>query len=94
MPRWRHDGREMFFVSGSNAAGGTLARTVLSAVSVTPCRATLERGTPVGLFDVQPGGVRYFYDVSRDGQRFLVNSASPRVPTVTLLVNWPAAIRK
>jgi Tol biopolymer transport system component/tRNA A-37 threonylcarbamoyl transferase component Bud32 len=93
LPRWRHDGKELFFVSGTNATGGTLVRSALYSAAVTLRGSSLEFGTPVALFDVVPGGVRYFYDVSPDGQRFLVNSARARVPSVTLLVNWPASFR-
>lgn len=87
-------GHELFFVSGTNATGGTLVRSTFYSAAVTLRGASLEVSTPVALFDVVPGGVRYFYDVSPDGQRFLVNSASARVESVTLLVNWPAAFRR
>jgi len=95
LPRWRHDGGELFFVgTNANTTGGTLTRSTLYSATVAAHGASLEVGAPVALFDVMPGGVRYFYDVSPDGRRFLVNSASARVPSVTLLVNWAAALRR
>jgi hypothetical protein len=43
-------------------------------------------------------GQGYFYDVSADGQRFLVNTAAEgteRAPApITLVVNWTAGLKK
>ena len=82
MPTWRGDGREIFYVS--------LDRNMM-AVPVSPGPSSFEVGTSVMLFEAR---VRMHatlqYDVSRDGQRFLLNqeiqgaSAEP----VTLLQNW------
>jgi len=43
--------------------------------------------------DIYPGtGGRYPYDVSADGQRFLVNTIveATALPPITLVVNWAA----
>jgi hypothetical protein len=42
------------------------------------------------------GQIGYGYDVSADGQRFLVNSLGEDDSTepLTLLVNWPALLRR
>jgi Tol biopolymer transport system component len=68
-PRWRADGRELFFVAGDGA---------LMAVPVS-LGATATAGTPVKLFASGIAGENYFfyggaamYTPSRDGQRFLV----------------------
>jgi hypothetical protein len=38
---------------------------------------------------------RYMYDVSADGQRFLVNTlVEQAVQPITLVVNWIGALRK
>jgi hypothetical protein len=37
------------------------------------------------------------YDVSADGQRFLINTAlqqTTSAPPITLVVNWPAGLKK
>jgi serine/threonine protein kinase/Tol biopolymer transport system component len=68
-PRWRSDGRELYFVSGD---GAMMAVPVSLGASVTV-------GTPVKLFDSGIAGENYFfyggaamYAPSHDGQRFLV----------------------
>jgi hypothetical protein len=89
-PRWRHDGREIFFL----APDGTLMAVPVSRAA----GLSFEYGTPMPLFPtrvVGGGSVsnnRPNYDVSRDG-RFLVNqsvdeaSASP----ITVILNWSPA---
>ena len=67
--------------------------------------SALEVGTSAPLFPVQllngttsPPGFRAQYDVTRDGQRFLLNlpveDASAAPPALTVLVNWMAALKK
>jgi hypothetical protein len=53
-------------------------------------------GTPVKLFDSWVRGALAGYDVSRDGQRFLVLAPGDDfVPTpATLITNWRALLRK
>jgi len=57
---------------------------------------TFEVGRTQPLFEVRsqrPGNV---FDVTPDGQRFLVNIASEAQSSapMTLVVNWPAALRR
>jgi dipeptidyl aminopeptidase/acylaminoacyl peptidase len=68
-PRWRADGRELYFVAGD---GAMMAVPVSAGANVTV-------GTPVKLFASGIAGENYFfyggaamYAPSRDGQRFLV----------------------
>jgi Tol biopolymer transport system component len=57
----------------------------LMAVPVTPNGARVEPGTPVELFRLQ----RVFtYDVSHDGQRFLINEITKDPSPITILLNW------
>jgi len=70
-PRWRSDGKEVFYVSfvGSNKR--------LMAVPVT-AEGGLSTGTPVPLFQIRDRSIvsstdLFSYDVTADGQRFLVN---------------------
>lgn len=67
------------------------------AVPLTMREGTLVPGTAYGLFQtriVQPRFVLFQYDVTKDGERFLINSL-PRedaaVP-LTVIFNWPRAI--
>lgn len=85
-PRWRADGRELFYVAGDG---------MLTAASVSVQAGETVVNTVRPLFPVRPGAQgRYPYDVSIDGQRFLVNTlveaASPS--PITLVVNWAAPL--
>ena len=86
-PRWRHDGREVVYLAPDN--------TLVSA-TVNSQGATFEVGAVRPLFRVRPRPfVRldaYPYDVSSDGQRFLVNTFVDETTSmaITLVVNWTA----
>jgi hypothetical protein len=90
-PRWRGDGKEIFYV----APNGTLM-----AVEVKTAPA-FEVGVPKPLFDARvfggAGSATYRYAVSLDGQRFLVDSFAQveegRAP-ITVVLNWLAAVKK
>jgi hypothetical protein len=57
--------------------------------------AKFHPGTPVPLFAVHPGAGTV-YDVSSDGQRFLVNNLASDVgsPPFDLFVHWTALLEK
>jgi eukaryotic-like serine/threonine-protein kinase len=82
LPCWSADGKELFFVSADN---------VMMTVQVS-----LERdvrfSTPKPLFSLPPFPFRFRsdYDVSHDGQRFLVNlgTESARQPPLTVQIGW------
>jgi len=84
--RWSHDGKEIFYLTGDKmmAAAVKSDATHFEIASVRP------------LFDIRippdPVGV---YDVSRDG-RFLITTPEQQSAsdTLTLVVNWPALLRK
>jgi Tol biopolymer transport system component len=83
-PAWRRDGRELFYVD---------ARGRLVAVPMTPGDEP-RPGAPTVLFDarLEEAGDRQ-YDVSADGQRFLLNrrlSADDTPPVVVL--DWSALL--
>jgi len=66
VPRWRRDGKEMFYV----------APAIRSIVSVPiTLGATPQIGQATKLFDFHPGLLGpTMYDVTTDGQRFLINT--------------------
>ncbi len=84
-PRWRRDGKEIFFATRNGN---------LMAAEVSIRNGTIEIGKVQKLFD----GIimtRYItYDVSADGQRFLVVDDGPK-PTrpLTLVQNWAAGLK-
>lgn len=71
-----------------------------------PGEPDFKAGVPKKLFIInvftggQPGTQRNSYDVSKDGQRFLLNggigasAAAPVRPFVTFVLNWTAALTK
>jgi Tol biopolymer transport system component len=90
-PRWRQDGKELFYVS---AEGKMMAVTVKTA-------ASFETGSPVALFQThrrQPVSAQdvFSYDVTADGQKFLVITKMDEANTAPLsvLLNWASDIEK
>jgi Tol biopolymer transport system component len=89
-PRWRRDGRELFYVS---------AGSKLMSVEVKP-GSSFEAGHPRALFDAPyrvPGRLGLpGFDVSADGQKFLfvTPAGESAPPPITLVVNWPEALRR
>jgi hypothetical protein len=81
-PRWRSDGRELYYIAPDNK---------LMAVTAGASGVTFVPGSPEALFQtrIAPGIYRQNYDVARDG-RFLIDtelddtSAEP----IHLLMNW------
>jgi eukaryotic-like serine/threonine-protein kinase len=84
-PVWR--GSEIFFVGPGN---------MLMAAEVKPQSLSLRSVPARPLFRIRPTGfLGRFYDVSPDGQRFLVNvPVETGEQPVTLVVNWMAGLRK
>ena len=87
--RWRRDGKEMYYVSLSGR---------LMAVPVSAGKS-FEHGAPRELFGGMPStGVRQsHYQVSADGQRFLVAlpvGKEGAVAPLTVVVNWLAELKK
>ena len=98
LPRWRRDGKEIFYFDEANSR--------MMAATVNGQGPAFDAGQAQALFPIRPSGgtavngllQRIFYDVSRDGQRFLVNAepaeAQSVSPPVTVVVNWLPAVRK
>jgi Tol biopolymer transport system component/predicted Ser/Thr protein kinase len=85
-PRWRRDGKELFYVTAGQK---------LMAVTVQT-DSTFQAGRPHALFEP-----RFFqpvipYAVSADGQRFLVNTPleEDNSSPVTVVLNWTAELKK
>jgi Tol biopolymer transport system component len=85
-PQWTRDGRELIYVD----EGGRM-----SSVAFAARGSTVEVGRPVTLFttrDASQGGNAFRgYDVSRDGQRFLmIKDADERSssPALVVVQNW------
>ena len=84
-PRWSRKGNEIFY------RNGTKMMTV--AVQMTPFTA----GKPEELFDgnFDRGGAVPGYDVTPDGQRFLMTQPERPNPTeLRVVIGWPEALKK
>lgn len=85
-PRWRADGKELFFLSADNRL-----MSVSFAGGAPPAI-----GKPSALFEVRlvahpdrGSFAEYEYDVTADGSRFLVNRLiSPADGSLSIIVNW------
>jgi eukaryotic-like serine/threonine-protein kinase len=86
-PRWRHDRTEIFYLAPDNN---------LMAAAVIGNRASFEVGAVKPLFQTRETGSRHRYDVSADGQRFLINTAPEQAASapITVVVNWTAGLKK
>ena len=87
-PRWRADGREMYYLSLDQK---------LMAVAVGPGPSF---GPPAELFQVRVAGVvnsqRTHFVPSRDGRRFLINTSTgdAAIAPITVVLNWTAGLKK
>jgi serine/threonine protein kinase len=87
-PRWRSNGKEIFYIR----AGGQLM-----AAEVAETGDTLEVGKVTRLFSAPvPTGNGYPYDVSADGQHFLmiVPPEQSNSESLKLVQNWTARLKK
>ena len=83
-PRWRADGRELYFL----ALDGTL---MVAEIDTTKgFRASIPR--PSFRTDLVNAGVNHPYVVSRNGQRFLIPVLlnPPGTTPITMVLNWTA----
>jgi eukaryotic-like serine/threonine-protein kinase len=82
-PRWRWDGKEIFYASAGK----------IMAVDVKTVGAVFEPGVPKPLFASTRAGS---FDVTRDGQRFLISvpieESSPE--PITVVLNWTADLKR
>jgi Tol biopolymer transport system component len=92
-PRWSRDGKELFYFAPNET---------LMAVDFNASGGTVQLGIPKALFRASvlggTGGaptVAWRWDVSRDGQRFLINTSLEEADAspITVLLNWASAIK-
>jgi Tol biopolymer transport system component len=89
-PRWRRDGRELFYLSADGKQ--------LMAVEVDGTSDTFKAGVPKPLFEPRVGAISGDspYDAAADGRRFLINAiVEEKVPApVTVVLNWTADVKR
>jgi hypothetical protein len=83
-PRWRRDGKELYYLAPD---------FTLMAVSIASSGSALQVGAPAPLFQIRnsESGYPRNYDVSADG-RFLVNVSTDELSAtpITVILNWAA----
>jgi Tol biopolymer transport system component/tRNA A-37 threonylcarbamoyl transferase component Bud32 len=83
---WRRDGKELFYWANDQ---------MLTAVEVSPQGSEFQVGAAHPLFRLSSPALGMAYDVTPDGQRFLVNYLPEDTSTpLTLVVNWTAEVKK
>ena len=94
LPRWRGDGKELFFLSSDK---------ILMSSMVTVTGDQFDATIPKPLFNTRAtfvfGGTLPNYrifDSTPDGQRFIIDeeSATPRHDPLTVVVNWTALLKR
>jgi Tol biopolymer transport system component len=90
-PRWRGDGKELFYLASDGK---------MMAVPVTP-GTNFDAGAPVTLFQANARELvatseRVTYDVTKDGQRFLINTQMKNVDMqpMSVILNWAADLNR
>jgi eukaryotic-like serine/threonine-protein kinase len=86
-PKWRRDGKEIFYLSANGE---------LMAAAVKDNGSSLETGIPKPLFQMHLAPFSPSYDVTSDGQRILaVSSLAKKLPApITVVVNWNTALNR
>ena len=78
-PRWRSDGKEIFFLSSGK----------LTAALLTLTPNGVRVGEPQPLFDLRTGRSGYPYAASADGKRFLITSFDQATSEpISVMMNW------
>jgi Tol biopolymer transport system component len=85
-PRWRKDGKELFYLASDQT---------LMSVAVSEDGDAFHAEPPQPLFPIRTPQSRDPFDVSADGQRFLVlvGGTDNEAEVVTVVFNWAAALR-
>ena len=91
-PHWRRDGTELFYATPD---GREIVRVPLRS------GPTLTAGIPTRLFFINAAAAARFsrrnivYDVTPDGERFLVNvpAGEPSSSRITVVLDWAAGLK-
>ncbi len=87
-PRWRGDGKELFYLSSDSKLMAAPVKT----------GANFDAGTPTVLFQANPREMfatseLFSYDVSSDGQKFLINTQlKTEMTPMSIVLNWNAKL--
>jgi len=88
-PRWREDGKELFFLAED--------RTIMSAIEINTGGNSVELGEEESLFQFRSigGNGSDIYDVTKDGKRFILTTERNYVQTpLELVINWKELLKE
>jgi serine/threonine protein kinase len=89
-PKWRGDGKELFYLSSESKMMAVPVKTGLS----------FDPGTPAVLFQANPREMlatseQFSYEVSQDGQKFLINThLKTATMPLSVVLNWSAKVKQ
>ena len=89
-PKWRGDGKELFYLSPESKMMAVPVKT----------GSNFDPGTPTVLFQANPREMlatseQFSYEVSKDGQKFLVNTHLKTAMTpLSVVLNWNAKVNQ
>jgi serine/threonine protein kinase len=87
-PKWRGDGKELFYLSSDSKMMAVPVKT----------SSNFDPGTPMLLFQANPREMlatseQFSYEVSQDGQKFLINTHLKTAMTpMSVVLNWSAKL--
>jgi serine/threonine protein kinase len=92
-PRWRRDGKEIFYIAPDGR---------LMSVPIRSAGQSLKAGAPIPLFETRIvyGGTtvrqKHQYAVAPNGRRFLINVIADEetISPITVVTNWTRALKK
>ena len=90
-PRWRRDGKELYYIAPS---GDLMAATVNAGPAFAIGATTKLFRTPFA-WSGTPAGLGFPYDVATDG-RFLFSAPTcdPNAPPITTVLNWSSLLKR
>ena len=88
-PRWRRDGKELFYVS---LDGKLMATDVSIGSAFKPGITKALFAAPIHIGDETMDSFRW--DVAAHGDRFLINTAATASEPLTVVLNWTSALKR
>ncbi|HKS73907.1 MAG TPA: protein kinase [Terriglobales bacterium] len=86
LPQWSRDGNTLYYFASNSS---------LASIPVKDVNGVLNFGVPTIHGNVLVAFQQFFYEVSLDGKKVLLNSISnPGGETMSIIANWPTALKK
>jgi Tol biopolymer transport system component len=97
MPRWRGDGKELFYVSADSTMMAVDVGTTTPDLQVGLTKALFRAPIFGGVFTAGTTTNVTRYDVTADGTKFLINAVAGRTDAgatpITVVLNWPELLK-